>query len=42
MIRIGKVMLTLNELLNIQIDKKVHIVHIIYAFYTQTICPKVN
>ena len=31
MIRIGKVMLTWNELLNLQIDKKVLIVHIIYA-----------
>ena len=39
MIRIGKVMLTWNELLNLQIDKKVPIVHIIYAFYKQTIRP---
>ena len=37
MIRIGKVMLTWNELLNLQIDKKVLIVHIMYAFYRQTI-----
>ena len=40
MIRIGKVMLTWNELLNLQIDKKVLIVHIIYAFYRQTITSK--